>query len=98
MRPDFEIADLAEAMQVSKLHISNACRFAYNKKFTEIRNHMRVEHAKQLLQNGLTKNNTIDAIGTISGFKSRSTFYEAFKAETGMTPSQYLENLQIKKA
>ena len=93
LRPDFEIADLAEAMKVPKLHVSNACRYAYNMRFTEIRNHMRVEHAKQLLQNGMTKNNTIDAIGTISGFKSRSTFYEAFKAETGMTPSQYLENL-----
>lgn len=93
LRPDFEIADLAEAMQVPKLHISYACRFAYNKKFTEIRNHMRVEHAKQLLQESLTINKTIDAIGKLSGFKSRSTFYEAFKAETGMTPSQYLENL-----
>lgn len=93
LQPDFELADLAKAMQVPQKHVSNACRIAYNKKFTEIRNHMRVEHAKRLLQNGLTNNNTIEAIGTFSGFKSRSTFYEAFKAETGMTPSQYLESL-----
>ena len=93
LQPSFEIANLAKAMQVPQKHISNACRIAYNKKFTEIRNHMRVEHAKQLLQNGLTNNNTIEAIGIFSGFKSRSTFYEAFKAETGMTPNQYLENL-----
>lgn len=93
LQPAFELADLAKAMQVPQKHISNACRIAYNKKFTEIRNHMRVEHAKKLLQNGITNNNTIEAIGAYSGFKSRSTFYEAFKAETGMTPSQYLEKL-----
>jgi len=57
-----------------------------------------VEHAKELLKNGLTGTITIDGIGVDSGFKSRSTFYEAFKAETGMTPSQYLESLETKKA
>jgi AraC-like DNA-binding protein len=93
LQPSFEIADVAKAMQVPQKHIPITCQYAYNKKFTEIRTLMRIEHAKQLLQNGLSNNITIDAIGTTSGFKSRSTFYEAFKAETGMTPSQYLENL-----
>jgi AraC-like DNA-binding protein len=65
----------------------------FNKKFTDLRSHLRVSYAKELLQNGLTESVTIDSIGSSAGFKSRSTFYEAFKAETGLTPSQYLENL-----
>ena len=93
LNPSFEIADVAKAMQVPQKHIPITCQCAYNKKFTEVRTQMRVEHAKHLLQKGLSNNITIDAIGTSSGFKSRSTFYEAFKSETGMTPSQYLENL-----
>ena len=93
LQTTFEIADVAKALQVSIKHIPIACKFAYNKKFTEVRSQMRVEHARLLLENGLTNINTIEAIGIISGFKSRSTFYEAFKAETGMTPSQYLESL-----
>lgn len=93
LQPTFEIADLARAIQVSPKDASVVCKYAFNKKFTEVRTLMRIEHAKQLLQKGLTNNFTIDTIGTNSGFKSRSTFYKAFKAETGMTPSQYLEKI-----
>jgi len=52
-----------------------------------------VEHAKKLLENGEYRLNSIDGIGTKSGFKSRSAFYEAFKAETGMTPNQYIKEV-----
>ncbi|MFD3408535.1 helix-turn-helix domain-containing protein [Aquirufa sp. HETE-83D] len=93
LNPSFEIADVTRALNVPQKQISLACKYANGKKFTELRSSHRINHAKALLHKGLTDNITIDAIGTISGFKSRSTFYEAFKAETGMTPSQYLESL-----
>ena len=32
---------------------------------------------------------TIEAIATSTGFKSRTTFVNAFKRETGQTPSEY---------
>jgi AraC-like DNA-binding protein len=38
----------------------------------------------------------MDGIGKSSGFISRSSFYAIFKAETGLTPIQYLEGLQEK--
>lgn len=37
---------------------------------------------------------TIDGIGNQPGFKSRSTFYEAFKTCKGMTPTQFLEKVK----
>ncbi len=93
LNPSFELTDLAKALEVSPKQVSFACKHLLNKKFTDLRAHLRVEHAKKLLKGGLTGTITIDAIGVNSGFKSRSTYYEAFKAETGMTPHQYLENL-----
>ena len=93
LNPTFELTDLAKALEVSPKQVSYACKNLLNKKFTDLRAHLRVEHAKKLLKGGLTETITIDAIGINSGFKSRSTYYEAFKAETGMTPHQYLENL-----
>ena len=47
----------------------------------------------ELLKSGMADTLFIDGIGSQSGFPSRSSFYATFKAETGMTPSQYLENL-----
>ncbi len=93
LNPDFELADLATALEVNPKQVSFACKHILDKKFTDLRAQLRVEYAKELLKKGLTGTNTIDAIGVDSGFKSRSTYYEAFKAETGMTPSQYLESL-----
>jgi len=93
LNPEFDMADLAKAVGAVQKEVSFACKHLLHKKFTDLRTQLRIEHAKRLLSNGVSGNTTIDAIGTISGFKSRSTFYEAFKTETGMTPSQYLENL-----
>jgi AraC-like DNA-binding protein len=33
----------------------------------------------------------MDGIGKKSGFSTRSNFYNAFKTEMGLTPSEYLE-------
>lgn len=93
LNPEFEIADLAKAVSADPKEVSFACKHLLNKKFTDLRSHLRVAYAKELLQNGLTESVTIDSLGSSAGFKSRSTFYEAFKAETGLTPSQYLEYL-----
>jgi len=44
------------------------------------------------LQKGLASELSIDGIGRESGFASRSNFYSAFKAETGFTPNEFLNN------
>ena len=93
LNPDFDLADISMVLGTTQKEISFACKHQLNKKFTDLRTHLRINHAKELLDKGLSENITIDAIGSNSGFKSRSTFYEAFKAETGLTPSQYLEKL-----
>jgi AraC-like DNA-binding protein len=98
LNPDFELAEIASALKVNPKQVSFACKHVLDIKFTDLRAQLRVEHAKELLKKGLTGTITIDAIGVDSGFKSRSTYYDAFKAETGMTPSQYLESIQTKKA
>lgn len=98
LNPSFELSVVAKAVNVTPKQVSFACKHVLKIKFTDLRAQLRVEHAKELLKNGLTGTITIDGIGVDSGFKSRSTFYEAFKAETGMTPSQYLESLETKKA
>jgi AraC-like DNA-binding protein len=93
LNPSFELSVVAKAVNVASKQVSFACKHVLKIKFTDLRAQLRVEHAKDLLRKGVTETLTIDAIGTNSGFKSRSAFYDAFKAETGMTPSQYLENL-----
>lgn len=55
---------------------------------------LRVDHAKQLLKEGKTDDLTIQGIAQKSGFSTRSSFYNAFKTVTGITPTEYLKNMQ----
>jgi AraC-like DNA-binding protein len=91
--PDFALEDIEEALDIPKHHITYCFAYILNKKFTAYRSWIRVEHAKELLKGGSADSLSIDGIGSQSGFPSRSSFYATFKAETGMTPSQFLENL-----
>lgn len=93
LNPAFDLADLAKAMGATPKQVSFACKNILKEKFTDLRTQLRVEYAKKLLQEGLSETITIDGIGVSAGFKSRSTYYEAFKTVAGMTPHQYLEKL-----
>jgi AraC-like DNA-binding protein len=55
---------------------------------------MRIEHAVELLKDNSHKKYTMEAIGYISGFNSRTTFYVSFKKITGITPNEYLQNIK----
>jgi AraC-like DNA-binding protein len=96
--PEFDIEDIAEKLDIPKHHIIYCFTIILQKKFTAYRSTIRVEHAKKLLQSGSADALSIDGIGAQSGFPSRSSFYATFKAETGMTPSQFLEQVETKKA
>ena len=93
LNPDFDLEDIEEALDIPKHHIIYCFAYILDKKFTSYRSWIRVEHAKELLKAGTADTLSIDGIGSQSGFPSRSSFYATFKAETGMTPSQYLEKL-----
>jgi AraC-like DNA-binding protein len=89
---DFSIDTLARAMAVPRHHLYYCMNRVIRIKFPDLRNKLRVEHAKKLLESGEHKNLSIEGIGFQSGFSSRSNFFSAFKKETGSTPSAYLLN------
>lgn len=87
---DFNIDSLARAMGVPRHHLYYCMNRVIKIKFPDLRNKLRVEHAKTLLESGEHKKLSIEGIGYQSGFSSRSNFFSAFKKETGLTPSVFL--------
>jgi AraC-like DNA-binding protein len=91
VNPDFTINELAVALKVPVHHLSYCLNTLMNVKFTTLRTQLRIQYATKLLESGQADELSMDGIGKKSGFSTRSNFYNAFKTETGMTPSEYLE-------
>lgn len=90
----FSMSHIAVIFNVPQHHVAYCFNHVIKKKFTNLRTEFRVNHAKELLDEGLTHTLSIDGIGVKAGFTTRSNFYSSFKAVTGFTPSEYLENKQ----
>jgi len=61
--------------------------------FNTWKNDLRINHVINLINSGSYESLTLDALSKQSGFGSRSSFINAFKLKTGLTPSEYLQNL-----
>ncbi|MHA8051821.1 helix-turn-helix transcriptional regulator [Aquirufa sp. ROCK-SH2] len=94
LNPDFNLRDVETRLGYTEDQLKECLKYNFNKKFTEIRAEYRVNYAKKLLEDGASRNTSIDGIGALSGFSNRANFYSTFKNYTGQTPSEYLKSLQ----
>jgi len=84
---------LSEKMGLPSYKVSYLINNKYKMGFNDFINRFRIEEAKKLLSSTEFDHYTIEAISQDVGFNSRSTFYAAFKKETGMTPSVFKEKV-----
>ena len=89
--PEFSIEHLAAELQVPLNHISYCLNKVLQVKFTAYRMKLRIDFAKELLKAGKNNEFTIEGIAQQAGFSTRSNFYNAFKTETGFTPTDFLK-------
>lgn len=86
---DLSLGRLAAKLEVRNKELSQIINQGFGENFYHFINHFRVEHYKTLVANDANRNLSIDGLATQVGFKSKSTFYAAFKKVEGMTPKQY---------
>ena len=65
-----------------------------NQKFFSFVNNYRIQRAKDMLAEPATSGMPIVELALEVGFKSKSSFYDAFKKVTDMTPTQFKRSLQ----
>jgi AraC-like DNA-binding protein len=87
---------VASFTNISVHHISYVINTFTPYRFNDFVNKYRVEHACRILQNGPDKNLTIEGVGYECGFRSKASFYAAFRKFTGQTPAAYLADLKSK--
>jgi YesN/AraC family two-component response regulator len=79
--------DLSYHIEEDRYKVSQVLNEHFEKNFYSLLNHYRIREAKDLLleQSSLS----VKAIMYEVGFNSKTSFYSAFKKETGVTPNDY---------
>ena len=93
--PDLNREKLADQLNITSHHLSQIISSGPFVSFYDLINHSRIQESISLLSDKKHENLSIEGIGKMAGFKSKSTFFTAFKKETGHTPKGYIEKLNI---
>ena len=83
------LGQLARAIDTPERELSRLLGNSDDGNFYNFINRYRVREAKELLRSAAESRTSVEAIGLMAGFRSRSTFYEAFRKDTGKTPAQF---------
>ena len=92
--PELNLYTAARELTTNRSYLSAAIN-AQGVKFTEIINRYRIREAIRIFsekEDPLHKA-TVEETATAVGFRSKSVFFDAFRRETGMTPSHFRENI-----
>jgi len=90
---DLTIQRLAEMLSIPAPHLSQTINERLGKSFPDFINSYRVEKAKKKLLDPAFKHLSILGIAEEVGFNSKSSFNAVFKKHTGMTPSEFRNDL-----
>ena len=89
--PRLTLEQLARAVGTSPRRLSQIINDTAGGFYDYVNAH-RVTEACALLVDEGERRTSVEAIGLMVGFRSRSTFYEAFRKATGLTPAAYRRN------
>ncbi len=87
------LGQLARALDTPERDLSALFGNSDDGNFYNFVHRYRVQEAMALLGSPTEARTSVEAIGLMAGFRSRSTFYEAFRKDTGKTPAQYRKEL-----
>ncbi len=89
LQPDCNLAYLSKLIKIPVHHLAYYFREEKKQSFNDFRNKWRINHAKSLIKEGKANELTLEAIGLLSGFSSRNTFFTAFKKAEGISPGVF---------
>jgi AraC-like DNA-binding protein len=87
---NLNLAMLAEALGIGSHQLSELINTRFGYGFSRYVRERRVEEAKRLLREDLTS--SVLAISMMTGFRSQSNFYAAFREITGEAPGSFRKN------
>lgn len=94
LEPDLTLPKLAEMMQMTTHELSGLINNGFQKNFYHFINGYRIEECKRILENSKDESVNMLGIAYDAGFNSKTTFNTAFKAYTGVSPTEYYKQIR----
>jgi AraC-like DNA-binding protein len=96
IQKEFSLSQMSFDLKIPERFLSNYFNKEMNLTFSEWRKNLRIDHVCKMIEQGESKNLTIEAISANAGFASRSKFIDAFKERKGVTPSAFIKSISVK--
>ena len=93
LKSNFNLSIMSAETDIPVHHLSYYFNEYMSVNFNTWKNNQKIEYVIELMRNGTYENLTLDALSKQAGFGSRSSFINSFKSKTGLTPSEYLQQL-----
>jgi AraC-like DNA-binding protein len=93
LEPELTIKKLASDLSISSENLSAYINQKYKLSFRELINQYRIKHFKLLAADQSSKPVAILTMALDSGFNSQASFYRAFKKFEGISPKEYISQL-----
>lgn len=92
--PHCSIDVIAKKIGSNSKYVSQVINDKLGCSFTNYVNDLRIREAQQILSERKSERYSIEGVGNMVGFQSKSTFNSQFKKFTGMTPTEFLKTVK----
>lgn len=88
------VIDFAKELGISSRYLPGVLDRFYGKSYKDLINLYRLEYVKKKIEEGYLEKFTLESLGKEAGFNSRTTFFNVFKKEMLINPSDFWKNVQ----
>ncbi len=92
---DLNLTSISIHLNIPSNYISQVVNTKFGFNLNDLINKYRIEEVKERLLDQKYRHYSIIAIAEDSGFKNKSSFYNAFKKHVGVTPSEYKNDIDF---
>ncbi|WP_111672814.1 helix-turn-helix domain-containing protein [Algoriphagus litoralis] len=94
LKPGLLVSEFSRELGITPRCLPEILEKIYGKGFKDLINQYRVSYAKEKIESGYLDVFTLESLGKVAGFNSRTTFFNAFKKELNVSPSDFWKRYQ----